>query len=133
MKLIGIIFLIVLAIMSGVEWLNFRRAATGDGMAYPRRRLSRRIGIGLLLAAAIAMATFVPAIHPWFDLGLLVFVALLIAVALKLLVRELRESSEAAAAYAVEVNRLSRASMEELMRQAEAAKREQSKAEPRGD
>lgn len=121
-KLVGIGFLVLLALACAGEFLRFRavRLASGsqDPPEYPRRRFSRRLAIALLLAAAVAIASFVPRLGAWLDLALLVFIALLIAIAIKMLANELRHATLEAAHYTQEMNRISRATAQELTRQA---------------
>ncbi len=61
---------------------------------YPRRRLARRIGIGILVIAVLFLIQFRPVEHgPWIEVVWLGFCALIVAVILLLTLRDLHETS----------------------------------------
>ena len=95
-NLIGYGIILILLAMGGVECFRYRSAARGDDeqLPYPRRRLSRRIGVCFLFSAVVLLIMFFPTgVSPWLQLLLLVAVLLAVCIGLLMIRRDLHETS----------------------------------------
>jgi hypothetical protein len=105
-RIMGIALMGLLAALAAAEIMRFVRAGQDpEALAYPRRRLSRRLAIALLFVVLTGLLTFWPRVAPWTQLALLVATLTGMAVGLFLLWRDLRETSLAVVA---ESSRLTR-------------------------
>lgn len=94
--LIGYAIILILLAMGVVECLRYRRANAGDSdqLPYPRRRLSRRLGVCLLFVVVVLTVNFFPEGGSGL-IKLLILAALLLAICIGFLMlwRDLHETS----------------------------------------
>ena len=64
----GLLLLALLCVMSIVEIARYYRQRESAELPYPRRRLSRRLGIGIIFGIVILLVTFWPKMTPLMDL-----------------------------------------------------------------
>lgn len=116
------ILLVSLVWLSVMEWRRFHHARTSSETDYPRARLHRRLTLAGLLAAMLLVGVLFP--DEGMSLRLVVTAILLLGVlvALRLIVRDLRETS---VAVVQDINRINEESSERI---AEAIREERERA-----
>ncbi len=88
----GLLLLALLCVMSIVEIARYYRQRESAELPYPRRRLSRRLGIGIIFGIVILLVTFWPKMTPLMDLTFIGLLFVLFLMGSLLLLRDLRET-----------------------------------------
>lgn len=125
--IVGYIIIGLLGLLGLLEVARFIRARGGEReLPYPRRRLTRRLGIAVLLGGLVFLAMFWPQEAPiWVQLVLLGLLLGGFLLSLVLIWRDLGETSRTIMGEAVKLHREAGESMQGLL--------ERSKKKPQND